>query len=43
MSFRMKHVLGEPKTYYRRYLSIDFFLESREPLVIIVVDGILKS
>ena len=43
MSFRMKHVLSEPKPYYRKYLSVDFSLESREPLVIIVVHGILKG
>ena len=43
MGFRMKHVLGEPKPYYRRYLSVDFSLESREPPVIMVVDGILKG
>jgi hypothetical protein len=43
MGFRMKHVLGKPKPYYRRYLSVDFPLESREPLVIMVVNGILKG
>ena len=43
MSFRMKHVLGESKPYYIMYLSVDFSLESREPLVIMVVNGILKG
>jgi hypothetical protein len=43
MSFRMKHVLGEPKPYYRRYLSVDFSLESKEPLVIMVAYGIIKG